>query len=255
MNLYNVHGRSIRKQLLLYTLLTLAVYLVSALTIRLKGADESVIFISMFSLILSFMAYVGPVVFSGRDDTMLAQLPVTPGEKTVFYIGYCIVALVLFTQGLWYFFSWAGGFIFGIGNIQEVMESVVTDSSGGFMLKPELRVFSLAFNWLQTAMLILFSIYIVFTRRSHVMLKCILVPVAYLLCVGFISGVIGVIVGISHGVMEVSEGDHEAGIHIAESIITGMKPFIIAMALLTLLVCVYMSFIIYRKFKHPRIAH
>ncbi len=254
--IYRMYGRSIRKQLLLYAILTVAIYLLMVLLLKLRAGMSFMPLYALLSVMLAYLAYVSPMVFAGRDDSLMTQLPATPGEKTVFYVGYCCVFVALFIQIIWYILCHAGGYIFSVGNVDDaIMDRVYTDATG-FILSPGFKTLSVVTNYVQAMFMILLSLYVVMTRRSHVFIKCLLCPVVVLVVIGVISGIAGMIIGFREGFSSLAGGDVDiaAGEQVAREIVDGMIPVVMALSVLTLSGVVYIIYKLNSRFRHPRIV-
>lgn len=255
--LYRMYGRSIRRQLLLYLGLTVVVYVLVALLLNVSVGLNFMPLYAVLSMVLAFMVYVSPMVFAGRDDTMMTQLPVTPGERTVFYVGYSCVFVMLYIQVIWFVLCHLGAAVFDVGNVDEVVMSRVYETNGNLTLTPGYKAISYVSNVVQSSFLVLLSLYIVMTKRSHVFLKCLLCPVVVLMGIGVISGIAGVVIGFHEGfsALKGSDVNRAVGEQVAYNIVEAMKPVVMVLAVMTLLGCILAIYKISNRFRHPRIAH
>lgn len=250
LSLWRVNGRSIRKQLMLYVGLTLGIYLIDVLILTLSTGWGAVKFYSFLGIVTSYMLYLSPLVFFGRDKTLMAQLPVSPGEKTVFYVVYCVVFMTIVVQGLWYLCCWLGGYIFTIGNINSIVEMKVYSMVGNIEVTPEMRCFTYFANYVQVFFISVCVLYIVFHERSYVILKSVLTPVVYLMAIGVFGGIIGIVDGFNDAVHGI-DADPDT---LTSTMFSRMQPYIILVTAFSAIFGVFAITRIYRNFKHPRIA-
>lgn len=248
--MYHMYGRSIKRQLLLYGCLILAIYLL-VVAIASYNADYIASY-SAFIFIMGFMIYVSPVVFSGRDDSLMSQIPVSPKEKMVFYFGYSLIVVPVFIQGLWWLLCNAGGLVFSVGNV----DKIVADTKVYYNMSFDNGVFVLMYvlNIIQTAFLIIISLLVVFTTHKHRLLTCLLSSVGALVGFGIISMIAGIIAGLNGAFDKIMEGGDASPEIIGRDIMSGILPVAVVTSIATVIVMVILVRKIYKRFLHPVIA-
>ncbi len=253
----HLYGRGIKKQLIIYSAIIVAFYLVSVLLISVgDGSDRGVGAYGVITSLIAMMLYITPVVFASRDTTLMAQLPVTPLEKFVFYSGYSLAVYIVLGFGLWYLICWLGGFIFSVGNINTFIQNFALSqiNAENFEFGPIFFCISTASNILQAMLTLLTSLYVIFTSSRHLIVKCILVPVVYVIGVGLISGIVGVILGIKGAFNQVAESNTLNPDQFVSDLISSMFPVLIGITVFLLIATLIVGRMVYKRLQHPRIA-
>ena len=215
-------------------------YVACALTVGVSyGFMPLYIFISV---VLSLFVSLSPLIFNHRDDTLMAQLPVTPAEKTVFYLLFSIIIVPVLLNGVWYLLCILMGLFLPVGNLS--MKSIE-------MLFQQSRTdtplwLSIVAGVTQTIFSIALTLWIVMcTRRSHRVARAVITYFGIYFVTGLIISVIGFYVGLHDGFLGL-EYDPEDAETMAKSWIL---PLSLTIDFLALAVSVFLIRATYKHFK------
>lgn len=248
-----LYKRAIKKQIIIYISLIIAFYLLTVLVLSVGSGLNTIGIYGVISSIMTMMLYITPVVFTGRDNTLMAQVPVTPLEKTVFYLLYCEIVFAVLGFGLWYLFSWIGGFVFEIGNVNSyVQQFAITDAGMNFYSAGFISL-SILCSLMQGTLITFTGLYVVFKAKRHVIVKCILVPVIYILALGTISGFLGVVIGLRGALDQAASGSIDEDL-IVNDFISYMMPVVAGITIVQIIGTIIVVRMLYKWFRHPRIA-
>lgn len=253
LSIAGMYRSGIRKHLIICICAVLACYALMALIASVTS--KSLAIYGLLSTLLSFYIYTSPIVFAGRDRSLMGQLPVLPSEKLAFYTIYSFIVIPFVVEGLWFLLSWIGSFFLPIGNLYGFMKLKALTESQVDITNPEL-VFSTITNVITCAAMIGISMWIVFTKHNNCLIKCILSALGFLLGIGFISGIFGIVAGFSdawNGIDRSPEYFHSS--EYFKEIINYMKYFcgILNIVFIGTLILILRK--LYIRFKYPQIEY
>ncbi len=185
---------SIRTQIIIYTAITLLVYL-CMLPVRKITSDADLGIFSILSIIFSYTIYMGPLAFARRDDSIIAQMPVKTSEKFAFYLVYSLLFIPLLVEVIWYGLNYGIGLFYNEGNIDCMARSFLKTQYSITLSSSEI-FFTIINSFLQYCAIIATTLYIIIRSRQHRVIKGILSPIAITFILGLISGISGIIMAI-----------------------------------------------------------
>lgn len=201
-------GMTYRRQmgwyLLICALLIAGFGILNLLVINNHPLFKSTFFILSFTF--SYLLYLSPLVFSGRDEVVTYLVPASIKEKLTFYVVFSLVVVPAVMYFIWFLYCIAGSLITGESNFNIYVAVSITDTSKLSVPIDDI-VDKMSITWNAIAgfslngMIIMLTLWVVMVSRRHRVVKAILTPVGALFMVGVVSGIIGVI----NGFMNVSD--------------------------------------------------
>ncbi|MBO4995917.1 MAG: hypothetical protein J6C78_08145 [Muribaculaceae bacterium] len=95
-----IYMPSIKRQLIIYGVTAICIYLINLLTIK-YSFFLGIASFSLMSMASVCMLYFSPVVFARRSDVAVeTMLPALPSEKVLFMIGHSLIAIPLVLYGI-----------------------------------------------------------------------------------------------------------------------------------------------------------
>ncbi|MCM1521043.1 MAG: hypothetical protein NC039_00135 [Muribaculaceae bacterium] len=200
---------------------------------------------AIMSVVCGLFVSLSPLVFNHRDDTLMAQVPVTPMEKMAFYMGLTLISFPLLFTSEWYLICFVGGCFLPVGNLSFWSFDVLIEMAGP-VYSPYPKALVYINGIIQTAFSVILSLWIVFhTRRARRTMRLILIFFGLYFCIGLLSGIIGFCIGFHDGFYEMSNDPER----MAEEFSTWLYPTMIAINITWLVVATILIRSIYRKFK------
>ncbi|MBP3298683.1 MAG: hypothetical protein J6L73_03265 [Muribaculaceae bacterium] len=246
--LWGYYTPSIRRQSLLTAGITLVCYLITVLSAR--GGD-AIGFYTLATLICICTYYMGPLLFAtGRSRALEAQLPATPGERTMFALGYCYVYIPALMAAVWYG-SYAIARLTGLieddpecAIMQRIFEEAHLSDSSILQIK-KLSFVNISQNMLTTSVCLYFST----KARNNAVLMGIVSAVCAMMALGFIGGAAGFIKGMTDATV--------GNCHNPEEIVESMMQFVArlqyAISALGCVCVVLFTWLLYRQYKYRQI--
>lgn len=243
---------SIRRQLIIYPAISVAVGIA---TFFMYNSPLSTIFAGILSMVLSFMFYFGPIVFTRRSDRAIeTMLPATTGEKATFLLLYSFIVIPLLV--------YLPQFL-----VQRILIWTMP-SNDFFMTINDLtskfigKTFGLSVA--QSLVPLATCLYVVMRVKSNRAILGMVWAVASLIVTGICSAIYGVYFALHSeafrtAAFESGYNDATAGLppktaqelggEIASSMVDYMMPFMITMGILSLIYVIVMAYLTARTIK------
>ncbi len=195
--LYRLYRRPLTKAIILclsVTVLTFCSYLLIA-----KVSPRFIGLYFFMSVLMSLTIVFLPLVFNHRDTTLMRQLPVGAGMKTVFYVVTVCVALPFLTQILWWGMCMAYSWLLHLPDLYTETLTVLLHN-----IPDKDYMKGLEDNWsfymisgtLQMLVRTAIVLYIVMcTRPERRILRAVMVYIGICVLCGLAGVVVGVVIG------------------------------------------------------------
>lgn len=213
------YRRSITRQVWCGVSITLLTFVMLMLSLHLSHSFRGLYLLS--SIAMSLFISLVALVFNQRDETLLAQLPVSPAEKMVFYVGYPIL-LFLALEALWMALCGVAGAVTGGNMLKEsVMMLTQLNTSSIYDIQP--WWFYMVNGFVQTFFGIMLVLWVVICanpqRRT---IKAVGAYFGIFMVVGIISGLLGFVIGFSDALHDLPE---DPG-HVIDIVSEGIIPYV-----------------------------
>lgn len=201
--MYRLYSRSLNKAALLCAasvVLTFGSYLlITEVGVRFIGLYV------LMSMVMSLTVAFSPLAFNSRDTTLMRQVPVGAGTKTLFYVVPTGVILPLLVQLLWWTMSLVGSWLLDRPDLyMDTYEVVMNMYSStvdymNWVMKDRTYLFS---GLTQMLLMSTVTLYVVLcTRPERRILRVVLVHVGICVIYGILCLVTGVVIGFRDAMM------------------------------------------------------
>ena len=186
------------------------------------------------SVILSLCVVMSPLIFNNRDQTLMAQVPVSPAEQTTFYTVCSAIAIPLAVQAVWYVLCIAAQLLTGHRVLAESYTLMLSQSQSNSQLYDIMPVWLYFLNSvLQTISGIMLVLWVVLWYFG-----------VYFVC-GLGTGIVGFAVGFHDGIEGISNNPDEISRRVMDIIL----PMLYLFDLFCMGLCVFGVRSIYRHLR------
>lgn len=238
----------LRRQIILYPAISAAIGIA---TFFMYNSPVSTVFAGLLSLIITFMLYFGPTIFTRRSDrAMETLLPATYTEKSTFILLYTFIGIPLLAQGPYY--------------LCQYILTLFVPTNDFFMQMTDLsnKVISKTFglNFMQTLVPLATCLYVVMRVKNNRAILGMVWGIVSTVGISIIGAIYGVILafrtdmfkGIADGIKADTatyQSGHELGEQIAEQMTDYMLPFLYVMGAMCLVYVVIMAWLTVRTIR------
>lgn len=243
---------SIRRQIIIYPAISVAVGIA---TFFMYNSPISTIFAGILSMVLSFMFYFGPIVFTRRSDRAIeTMLPATSGEKATFLLLYSFIVIPLLVYLPQFLIQRI--LIWTIPSNDLFM--TINDLTSKFVGK------TFGLSMAQSLVPLATCLYVVMRVKNNRAILGMVWAVVSLIGMGVISAIYGVYIALHSEALQAEMfasgyNDAAAGLPpktaqelsglIANTVADTMMPFIIGLGILSLIYVIVMAYLTARTLK------
>ncbi|GEM_PF-2549553 len=237
---------SINKSMIICGIATVGCFVTLLLTMF-AGRGFLMLYMLM-SVAMSLSITLNPLVFNNRNQTLMAQVPVSPKEATTFYFLFSAVFMPLATQALWIVLSLVGGLLSGIDLLTNSYTVLLMAQTGINSKVCDMMPFGfIIFNSiLQSLSGIAIVLWVVMcTKRHRRTARAILWYFGIYFLFGLATGIVGFVYGFSDGIQGINNSQEE----ITKRILDIVLPMIYAFDTLCVILWVLAVRRIYRHLR------
>lgn len=199
------------------------------------------------SVILSLCVVMSPLIFNNRDQTLMAQVPVSPAEQATFYTVCSAIAIPLAVQAVWYVLCIAAQLLTGHRVLAESYTLMLSQSQSNSQLYDIMPMWLYFLNSvLQTISGIMLVLWVVMcTRRKRRTMRAVLWYFGVYFVFGLGTGIVGFAVGFHDGIEGISNNPDEISRRVMDIIL----PMLYLFDLFCMGLCVFGVRSIYRHLR------